>query len=352
MIRGGHIDLAVLGAMEVSEQGDLANWMIPGKMVKGMGGAMDLVVGRQARLRGHGARHQGREAEDPRHCSLPLTGRGCVSAICTDLAWIDVTPDGLLLRELAPGVTVEQVQKLTEPSSAAGRGPDVTPRALSDDPPRRRPERTCGRGARQAGPRHASSPTSGPGPATRRQMKGVLLSALPDARIVDLSHEVPALRRAGRRAAPRGLRAPLPARRRPPGGGRPRAWARPAAPSAWWTGRAGAWSGPTTGSSRRSSERRAASTSSPSPAARSLRRASADLPRPRPLRAGGRLAGAGAATRRGSGPRVADPVRLDWPVADRSGDAVEGVCLAADPFGNLVTTIRAEDLGERPAVAG
>jgi len=120
MIRGGHIDLAILGALEVSEHGDLANWVVPGKMVKGMGGGMDLVAG--ARRVVVMMEHATREGKPKllRQCTLPVTGQRCVSAVCTDRAFIDVSKDGLVLRELAPGETVATVQALTEPRLIVG----------------------------------------------------------------------------------------------------------------------------------------------------------------------------------------------------------------------------------------
>jgi len=128
MIRGGRVDLTVLGGMEVDQEGNLANWMVPGKMVKGMGGAMDLVAGvrRVVVIMTHVTKDG--EPKILKRCRLPLTGIRVVHRIITDMAVLDVTPRGLLLAEIAPGVTVEQVRKATEAEIVAdGPPPKVMP---------------------------------------------------------------------------------------------------------------------------------------------------------------------------------------------------------------------------------
>jgi 3-oxoacid CoA-transferase subunit B len=125
MVRGGHIDLTVLGALQVDEEGNLANWMIPGKMVKGMGGAMDLVAGAKRVVVAMEHATKDGEPKILRHCSLPLTGRRVVNRIITDLAVIDVTPAGLLLREIAADTTLEHVRAATEAALIVNTPPEV-----------------------------------------------------------------------------------------------------------------------------------------------------------------------------------------------------------------------------------
>ncbi|HUJ82123.1 MAG TPA: CoA transferase subunit B, partial [Candidatus Acidoferrales bacterium] len=135
MIRGGHIDASVLGALQVDEKGSLANWAVPGKMLKGMGGAMDLVAGTKRVIIAmeHTTKEGG--AKIVKKCTLPLTGVEVVDLIVTELAVIEVTPEGLLLREVAPGMTPEAVQKVTEPKLLVS--PDLKIISVMPEPIRR-----------------------------------------------------------------------------------------------------------------------------------------------------------------------------------------------------------------------
>lgn len=114
MIRGGHVDLTVLGAMEVDQEGNIANWMVPGKLIKGMGGAMDLVAGAKRVIVAMVHRDKSGASKILKKCSLPLTGQGCVQRVVTDMCVLDVSPEGFVLKEIAPGFSVDEIKAATE----------------------------------------------------------------------------------------------------------------------------------------------------------------------------------------------------------------------------------------------